>query len=79
LCTLAEAGNVWLGTPRGLVRLRGEERQVFDRTDGLVSDRVYAIARGQDGSLWLGLYRGLGHLADGKVKYYSAADGLSDQ
>jgi signal transduction histidine kinase len=80
LCALADqAGNVWLGTPRGLVRLRGEERQVYDRTDGLLSDRVYAIAPGQDGSLWLGLYRGLGHVVDGKVDHYSTADGLSGQ
>ena len=80
LCAMADgAGNLWLGTPRGLVRLKGEERQVFDRTDGLVSDRVYAIAPGQDGSLWLGLFRGLGHVVDGTVKYYSTTDGLSDQ
>jgi ligand-binding sensor domain-containing protein len=57
---LADGEVMWIGTPSGLVRYDGKAWRLFnDRSAGLPSADVTAIARGADGQLLVGTSRGL--------------------
>jgi signal transduction histidine kinase/ligand-binding sensor domain-containing protein len=45
------AGNLWIGGT-GLLRLDRRGLTTFDQTDGLKSDRLFAISEGRDGALY---------------------------
>jgi len=58
--------RAWIGTDRGLVRVRtdaGENIAAWTTLDGLPDDRVYAIAAVGDGA-WVGTARGLAWVND---------------
>ena len=60
------AQRAWIGTDRGLVRVRtdaSEHIAVWTTLDGLPDDRVYAIAAVGDGA-WVGTARGLAWVSD---------------
>ncbi len=46
-------GALWLGTSRGVRRLRGAEATVFDRSNGLSGDLVTDLIVDREGSVWL--------------------------
>ncbi len=74
---LAEAeGSLWVGTPEGLVRVRGSETRVFTTADGLADDFVRSLYADRDGSLWIGTRNGLSHWQGGGFRSYSTLDGL---
>jgi ligand-binding sensor domain-containing protein/signal transduction histidine kinase len=74
---LAEAGgDLWIGTPDGLSRLRGGRLTLFTTADGLPDDFVRSLYTDRDGSLWIGTRNGLAHLAGGRFASYSRMDGL---
>ncbi|HBL29108.1 MAG TPA: hypothetical protein DD490_19930, partial [Acidobacteria bacterium] len=52
-------GELWVGTPRGLARLREGRWTRFTTADGLPSDVIHALLRDRDGNLWVGTRRGL--------------------
>lgn len=47
------AGNVWLGSSNGLVRVRGGGQKVFRTTEGLRGNAIRALHAAGDGSLWV--------------------------
>jgi len=67
------AGNMWLGTRRGLVQIRdGNVVRTYTQDDGLPDNTVFAITEAPDGSLWLGTINGLSHFAHGTFTNYLA-------
>lgn len=60
------AGDAWLGTSRGVHRVRGSTVARFTAADGLLWDYVNVVRADADGGLWVGTSRGLAHLAPGR-------------
>jgi signal transduction histidine kinase/ligand-binding sensor domain-containing protein len=57
----APNGDVWVGTPDGLNRIRGSTIDTFTSADGLPDDFIRSLLVDDDGSLWIGTRRGLTH------------------
>jgi ligand-binding sensor domain-containing protein len=80
----APNGDLWVGTPDGLSRIRGNTMDTFTSADGLPDDFVRSLLIDPDGSLWIGTRRGLTHWAMGRsgpgsvagMKTYTKANGL---
>lgn len=52
----ARDGAIWIGSERGLFRMRGDSVQTFGAAQGLRSPFVASIAEESDGTLWFGTY-----------------------
>ncbi|MGA2535707.1 MAG: two-component regulator propeller domain-containing protein [Terracidiphilus sp.] len=57
----APNGDLWVGTPDGLNRIRGSSVYAFTSADGLPDDFIRSLLLDRDGSLWIGTRRGLTH------------------
>jgi signal transduction histidine kinase len=57
----APNGDLWVGTPDGLNRIRGSAVDAFTSADGLPDDFIRSLLADADGSLWIGTRRGLVH------------------
>ncbi len=74
---LAETGgDLWVGTPDGLTRIRDGHLQQFTSADGMADNFVRSLFADTDGSLWIGTRNGLSHLSGGVFHSYSTLDGL---
>jgi len=85
ILSLAAAGNgeLWVGTPDGLNRIRGNKIDAFTSADGLPDDFIRSLLVDADGTLWIGTRRGLAHWgyrAGGSpaahIETYTQASGL---
>ncbi len=86
ILSLASAanGDLWVGTPDGLNRMRGGVIDSFSSADGLPDDFIRSLLVDGDGSLWIGTRRGLTHWTGGptgsgsatRMETYTQADGL---
>jgi signal transduction histidine kinase/ligand-binding sensor domain-containing protein len=63
----APGGDLWVGTPDGLSRIRAGSVVTFTSADGLPDDFIRSLLVDADGSLWIGTRRGLAHWTVGKV------------
>jgi signal transduction histidine kinase/ligand-binding sensor domain-containing protein len=82
----APNGDLWVGTPDGLNRIRAGRVDTFTSADGLPDDFIRSLLIDTDGSLWVATRRGLTHWAvsasahgsplDAAMKTYTHADGL---
>jgi ligand-binding sensor domain-containing protein/signal transduction histidine kinase len=57
----APNGDLWVGTPDGLNRIRNGAVDAFTSSDGLPDDFIRSLLVDSDGSLWIGTRRGLTH------------------
>jgi len=57
----APNGDLWVGTPDGLNRIRHGVIDGFTSADGLPDDFIRSLLADDDGSLWIGTRRGLTH------------------
>jgi ligand-binding sensor domain-containing protein/signal transduction histidine kinase len=77
----APGGELWVGTPDGLNRIRGNHIDLFTSADGLPDDFIRSLLVDRDGSLWIGTRRGLAHWQIGSARtpksIYTEADGLA--
>ena len=78
---VAPNGDVWVGTPDGLNRIRGHRVDLFTSADGLPDDFIRSLLVDGDGSLWIGTRRGLTHWQTGGARSamttYTEATGLA--
>ena len=74
LCTDDE---VWVGTGKGLIRLKDGEEELFTTREGLADNVILSLARGQDGIVWAGTRDGFSRVRNGAVESYGYRDGLS--
>ncbi|MDR3772793.1 MAG: two-component regulator propeller domain-containing protein, partial [Terracidiphilus sp.] len=77
----APNGDLWVGTPDGLNRIRAGSITAFTSADGLPDDFIRSLLVDADGSLWIGTRRGLTHWAGaggsgGKMETFTQANGL---
>ena len=69
------AGQLWLGTQGGLLRL--DDLKLFTTRDGLSADDVRAIAEDREGNLWVGTVGGgLNRLRDAHFTCFTKTNGL---
>ncbi len=70
----------WIGTRRGLWRLKGERLYPFSTTGGLpVTADIRALHEDADGALWIGTDgNGLARLKEGAISFYTTECGLPD-
>ena len=57
----APNGDMWVGTPDGLSRIRASVVNTFTSADGLPDDFIRSLLVDADGSLWIATRRGLTH------------------
>jgi signal transduction histidine kinase/ligand-binding sensor domain-containing protein len=81
----APNGDVWVGTPDGLSRIRGGRIVTFTSADGLPDDFFRSLLADADGSLWIGTRRGLTHwikpgdTSAASMQTYTEKDGLGNE
>jgi signal transduction histidine kinase/ligand-binding sensor domain-containing protein len=83
----APNGDLWVGTPDGLNRIRGSAVDAFTSADGLPDDFIRSLLADADGSLWIGTRRGMVHWTfqtggkdaahpGGRMETFTQANGL---
>ena len=80
----APNGDLWVGTPDGLNRIRTGMIESFTSADGLPDDFIRSLLTDADGSLWIGTRRGLTHwmglkagaTVGGRMETFTQANGL---
>jgi PAS domain S-box-containing protein len=75
---LDRRGDLWFGTPKGLVRWSMGRSELLPADRGLGDWRVRAIAEDARGDLWFGTFSGgLARLTRGAVRSYGVPEGLN--
>ena len=76
----APDGDLWVGTPDGLNRVRKGAISSYTSADGLPDDFIRSLLVDADGSLWVGTRRGLAHAIFGPapihIDTFTQATGL---
>lgn len=71
-------GNLWIGTRKGLDRLRDGQFAHYDVRSGLSNDNIKAIYQDRAGDLWIGTRGGgLNRFRGGQITHLKTTDGLS--
>jgi PAS domain S-box-containing protein len=80
VCALYQdrAGNIWIGTEKGLNCYQNGKLKAYRTQDGLVNDNVKFITQDSNDSLWIGTTGGISHFNNGTFFNYTTASGLSN-
>jgi len=57
-------GEIWIGTNDGLTRRVDDGFKRYTTTDGLFSNRVFAMSTAADGSRWVGSFGGVARISN---------------
>lgn len=71
-------GTFWIGSNKGLIRIRKNEAPSFKPFPGLSNSDIRALAEGPDGTLWVGTSFGLNAINGDSVRHYMTDDGLGN-
>lgn len=73
----AKEGVIWIGTAKGLVKIKNTEWTVFNTANSLLpSDHIRALATEANGKLWIGTDRGLLSYNGSKWNFYTTANSV---
>ncbi|MFT3896185.1 MAG: two-component regulator propeller domain-containing protein [Thermomonas sp.] len=67
-------GTTWIGTSRGLVRMRHGKFERIGTAQGLPREFIISLLVARDGSLWVGTSNGAAHIVDGRVSVVDLRD-----
>jgi ligand-binding sensor domain-containing protein/signal transduction histidine kinase len=70
------AGNLWIGTKKGLSRFKDGKLTTYTKKDGLSDDPVNALREDRSGNIWIGTWNGVSLFSRGKFTNYSTLNGL---
>jgi len=71
-------GNLWIGTSKGLNRLRERMITAYSQKDGLAANNIYPICQDRSGAIWIGSWKGISRYQDGTFSDYSKTFGLEN-
>ena len=71
-----QSGQRWVGTVRGVVRMRGDEVIGWPLNDVATGDLVHAVFEDREGNIWLGCRDGLYRLTPSRFTNISVRQGL---
>jgi ligand-binding sensor domain-containing protein/signal transduction histidine kinase len=73
-----EDGTIWIGTYRGLIKLDGKSEKVYNKSNGLSSNKIRRLLKNEDGSIWVASRRGGIDVIrkNGGIKNLAVKDGL---
>ena len=74
--TFTSAGDSWVGTAKGLYRIRGSDLQRFLTTDGLAGNSIFAVVEMPNDELWIATNKGISIRHTGRFKNITQSDGL---
>ncbi|SBV38127.1 Diguanylate cyclase (GGDEF) domain-containing protein [uncultured Stenotrophomonas sp.] len=66
------AGDLWIASDRGLLRMRGDTFHVYDHRHGLPRDKLFRIIDDQRGNFWLSSNHGVFRVARGEFDQLDA-------
>jgi len=82
LCAVADENAQWYGTDAGAAyhasELTKADWTTYTRSEGLICDTVYSIAKDLVGNVWFGTHKGVSKLTGNQWKNYTKTDGLPD-
>ncbi len=82
LCAITDGNAQWYGTDAGVAfhasELTKSDWTTYTRSEGLVCDTVYSIAKDQDGNIWFGTHKGVSKLSGNQWQSITKSDGLLD-
>ncbi|MCP4151848.1 MAG: response regulator [bacterium] len=68
--------NLWVGTSKGVTRLKDGRPLTFQDSEKLNNTRVSAILQDREGRIWFGTRSGLHYYKDNRLTTYTQTDGL---
>ena len=73
-----KAGNIWVGTLNGAVKIREQTFQEFKQKDGLATNLINFIYEDSQGNLWFStIGGGVTKYKDHKFTVYTTSNGLA--
>ncbi|NYF80549.1 sensor histidine kinase [Granulicella arctica] len=76
LSLASDNGDLWVGTPTGLNRVRGRTVKVLTTADGLADDFIRSLLVDAKGDVWVGTRHGLTRISGNGMTTYTSMDGL---
>lgn len=74
---LCNGQDVWVGTAKGLIRLRDGKENLYTTKEGLADNVILSLAQGPNGEIWAGTRNGFSRLRNGAIESYGYREGLS--
>jgi signal transduction histidine kinase/CheY-like chemotaxis protein/HPt (histidine-containing phosphotransfer) domain-containing protein len=72
-------GDLWVGTPQGIARRRGEAWETLTTADGLPGNDVTELLEDIDGNVWVGTRNGLAVWSRGRFARLTEREGLRSE